>query len=74
VQDSGSLLSRKPEFGIDPEADLVANHDFWGRMAAAQEMPFQLHVGSVAGNTVWMLTPLTQYSKMTYKDRSGIGA
>ena len=68
------LVSRKPEFGIDPEADLVANHDFWGRMASATQMPFEMRIGTVVGNTVWLMAPNTQYSKMTYKDRQGIRA
>ena len=68
------LVSRKPEYGIDPEADLVANHDFWGRMASATLMPFEMRIGTVPGNTVWVLSPATQYSKMTYKDRQGIRA
>jgi hypothetical protein len=68
------IVSRKPAFGVDPEADLVANHDFWGRMAAATQMPFQFRAGNVIGNTVWVLAPSTQYSKMTYKDRQGIRA
>ena len=58
--------SRKPEGGINPEADLVANNDFWGEFAAAQCMPFQMRVGTVAGNTVWMICPNTQYSGLTY--------
>jgi hypothetical protein len=66
------LTARKPEYGIDPEASLVATHDFWGRMAAARRMPFQWRAGTTTGNTVWSLSPNTQYSKMTYKDRTGI--
>ena len=30
------IMSRKPEGGINPEADLVENNDFWGQLAAAQ--------------------------------------
>ena len=66
------IVSRKPEGGINPEADNVANNDFWGQFAAAQEMPFQMRAGSIAGNTVWFLAANTQYSGMTYADRSGI--
>ena len=66
------ITSRKPEGGIDPEADLVANNDFWGQFTAAQRMPFQMRVGDVAGNTVWMFAPNTQYSGLTYSDRNGI--
>jgi len=66
------ITGRKPEGGIDPEATLVATHDFWGRMSASTRMPFQWRAGNVAGNTVWFLAPNTQYMKMTYKDRSGL--
>jgi hypothetical protein len=66
------IVGRKPEGGIDPEADLVANYDFWGKFAAASRIPFQMRAGSAAGNTVWMLAPSTQYSGMTYTDRQGI--
>ena len=66
------IVSRKPEGGIDPEADLVANNDFWGQMSAAEAMPFQMRVGSKPGNVVWFLAPSTQYSGLTYGDRNGI--
>ena len=66
------LTARKPEGGIDPEATLVASNDFWGMMANAVRMPFQMRVGSAPGNTVWVLAPNTQYNKMTYKDRTGL--
>jgi hypothetical protein len=66
------IVGRKPEGGINPEADLIANNDFWGEFAAAECMPFQMRVGTAAGNTVWMLCPNTQYSGMTYGDRNGI--
>ena len=66
------ITARKPEGGIDPEADTVANQDFWGNFAAALRMPFQMRVGTDVGNTVWVFAPNTQYSGMTYQDRNGI--
>ena len=66
------LVSRKPEGGVDPEADLVANNDFWGQFSAAQRMPFQMRVGYQPGNTVWFFGPNAQYTGMTYADRNGI--
>jgi hypothetical protein len=66
------IVSRKPEGGVDPEADRVANYDFWGKLGKATRMPFQMRVGTVQGNTVWMIAPSTQYTKMTYQDRTGI--
>ena len=35
-------------------------------------MPFQMRVGTVPGNTVWMLAPVTQYTGLTYRDRTGL--
>lgn len=66
------IVSRKPEGGVDPEADLVSNYDFWAKLATASRMPFQMRVGTVPGNTVWMIAPATQYTKMTYTDRNQI--
>jgi hypothetical protein len=68
------IVGRSPEGGIDPEADLVANQDFWKRLADSDRMPFQMQVGQVAGNTVWMLAPSVQYTNFTYRDRNGIRA
>src|SRR5271165_2391111 len=66
------IVSRKPEGGINPEADMVANNDFWGQMASSMQMPFQMRVGTAIGNTVWFFAPNTQYSGLTYADRNGI--
>jgi hypothetical protein len=66
------IVARAPEGGIDPEAELVANHDFWGRMGAAERMPFQMRCGTLAGNTVWFIAPSVQYTGLTYQDRNGI--
>ncbi len=41
-------------------------------MSASQRMPFQMRVGTQAGNTVWFFAPNTQYSGLTYGDRNGI--
>ena len=66
------IVSRAPEGGINPEADLVANNDFWSQLARADRMPFQMRVGYTPGNTVWVLAPGVQYTGLTYTDRNGI--
>ena len=66
------IVSRAPEGGIDPEAELVANHDFWGKMGRAERMTLQMRVGTEPGNTVWFLAPSVQYTGLTYQDRNGI--
>ena len=66
------IVGRKPEGGIDPEATLVADYDFWGKLRNAHRMPFQMRVGTKAGNTVWLLAPSVQYTSTTYSDRQGL--
>lgn len=66
------IVARNPEGGIDPEADLVANYDFWGRMRNADRMTFQMRVGTIPGNIVHIFAPCVQYTNMTYADRQGI--
>lgn len=66
------IVSRAPEGGIDPEAELVASHDFWGKMGSAERMSLQMRVGTQPGNSVWFLAPSVQYTGLTYQDRNGI--
>lgn len=68
------IVGRAPEGGVDPEAELVADYDFWGRLGSATRMPFQMRVGTEIGNTVWMISPNAQYTGLTYQDRNGIRA
>lgn len=66
------ITARNPSGGINPEAESVASHDFWGRLGSSKRMPFQMRVGTVSGNTIWFLAPSTQYTGLTYQDRDGI--
>lgn len=66
------IVARVPEGGIDPEAELVATHDFWGKMGSAERMHFQMRCGTQVGNTVWFMAPSVQYTGLTYQDRNGI--
>lgn len=66
------IVARAPEGGINPEADRVANYDFWNMMSTASRMPFQMRVGYNIGNTVWIIAPGSQYTGLTYADRNGI--
>jgi hypothetical protein len=68
------IVGRNPEGGVDPEADLMANQDFWTKLAESERMPFQMRVGQAAGNTVWMIAPSVEYTNLTYRDRNGIRA
>lgn len=68
------ITARNPSGGIDPESTLAAEHDFWGKLAAAKIMPFGMRVGTQQGNTIWLKAPAVQYSGLTYQDRDGIRA
>jgi len=68
------IVSRDPKGGIDPEAERVADHDFWGKLGRAERMSFQIRIGTEKGNTVWFLSPSVQYTGLTYQDRDGIRA
>jgi len=66
------LTARDPSGGIDPEATLVADHDFWDKLATSVEMPFSMRVGTEAGNTILITSPKTQYTGLTYQARDEI--
>ena len=66
------IVGRAPSGGIDPEADLVANQNFWKKLADSERMLFKMRVGTEAGNIVWFAAPSAQYSNLTYSDRNGI--
>jgi len=69
--DGVRIVGRSPEGGLDPEAALVADNDFWKQFSAADAIPFQMRVGTERGNTVWILAPGIQYTGLTYQDRNG---
>lgn len=66
------IVSRNPSGGIDPEMELVASQDFWGKLAAARRMPFTMRCGTATGNIVTFYAPNTQYTGLTYRDRNGL--
>lgn len=66
------ITSRAPAGGMDPEAMLVAEGDFWGDFATAKSKLFQARVGSTPGNVVMMVGPVVQTSDVAYGDRDGL--
>jgi hypothetical protein len=66
------ITGRQPSGGIDPEADLVASEDFWGKMSSATEMFLRYRLGTVAGRKITMLFPSCQYSGLSYQDRENL--
>lgn len=66
------LVGRAPTMGIDPEATLISDHNFWSKLADAAQMPFTCRFGEKVGNTVYLMAPSTQYTGLSYNDRNGI--
>lgn len=66
------IVARDPTGGINPEAEKVADQDFWTKFADAKPMPFQMRIGTKSGNTIWMTSPGVQYTGMSYTDRNGL--
>jgi hypothetical protein len=66
------ITDRKPKGGIDPEATLVADYDWWGTLAASTQTALTIKIGATAGNIILMNAPAVQYTGLTYADRAGI--
>lgn len=68
------ISGREPTGGIDPEATLVADEDFWGKMAASTGMSFRCRIGSTPGSKIFMVMPYVQYTGLSYQDRDNLRA
>ena len=66
------ITGRDPKGSFDPEDELVANHDFYGRWLAGTTgvLTFR-HTGS-AGNICIVSAPVCQYVKVSETERNGI--
>jgi len=66
------LTNREPKGSFDPEDELVATHDFYGRWLANTTGALTWkHAGS-AGNICTFTAPACQYTKIAENDRNGI--
>lgn len=66
------ITGRSPTASFDPEAELVAVHDFWGNLANGTSLSFGAKVGTVKGNIVQFTCPNVQYTQLAYGDRESI--
>lgn len=66
------LVNRDPQGGIDPEATVVADYNWWTKFAASTQVEFKMRLGQDAGNMIWVYAPGVQYTGMTFGDRDGI--
>lgn len=66
------ITGRAPQVTIDPEMDLIANHDFMSKLRLGTEGNFEFVLGSVVGNTLKFGAPKVQYVQISDDDRSGL--
>ena len=66
------ITGRKPSGSMDPEAALVATHDFYGKFAAGTLGQISIVIGSGAGNVITITLPKVQYGEIGKSDRNGI--
>lgn len=66
------ITKREPKGSFDPEDELVATHDFYGRwLAGTTGVLTWAHTGS-AGNICTFSAPVCQYTKLSEADRNGL--
>lgn len=66
------IAGRTAQGSMDPEATLVATHDFWNEWESSAEMPLAITVGSVAGNIANLTAPKVVYRELSEGDRNGL--
>ncbi len=66
------LTKREPKGSFDPEDELVATHDFYGRWLANTTGALTWKHGATAGNICTFTAPAVQYTDITEADRNGI--
>jgi hypothetical protein len=66
------LTKREPKGSFDPEDELVATHDFYGRWLGGTTGTLTWRHPGAAGNIATFNVPACQYMKHTEADRNGI--
>ncbi len=69
---SALITDRYPKGSFDPEDELVATHDWYGRWKGDTTGLLTWRNGSAAGNIVTFTVPKAQYAKIAEADRNGI--
>ncbi|MEE9609543.1 MAG: hypothetical protein V3U03_17535 [Myxococcota bacterium] len=66
------ITNRRPVISIDPEAELEATINFFGKFAGGTLFSFYAQIGSTAGKRTIVCAPRVQYQEMPGGDREGI--
>jgi len=66
------ITNRAVDGSINPEAALVADFNFWNKLATGERMLARNKVGQAAGNRIWTMAPSAQLSNLSYGSRDDI--
>lgn len=66
------ITGRQTAGGLDPEATLVGDEDFWGKMASSKQMLLRAKLGQVDGQKMYFIMPGVQYTGLSYQDRENL--
>jgi len=73
VASSGTLSvmvgARKPVLSMDPEMELVADYDFFGKWKSGAEGALSLAIGGTAGNIITVTAPKVRYTNLAHTER-----
>lgn len=67
-----TIPSRDPRGSIDPEATLVATHDYWSEWEDGTQMALSIVVGTAAGNIATLTMPKVVYREYQLGNRDEI--
>jgi hypothetical protein len=67
-----AIVGRNVVGSADPEAVLVATHDFWGKLISGVRASSVIAFGATAGNITTITTPKTMYRELKPGERNGI--
>lgn len=68
------LTKRRVKGSFDPELELVATHDFYGRLKGGLTGALTWRHTGVAGNILIINAPVCQYTKLSQQERNGVAA
>lgn len=63
---------RLPRFSFDPEAELVAAHDFFGKFKSGATLALSLQIGTTTGNRILITADKLQYADPKTTDSNGL--
>ena len=69
---SALITDKSPTFSFDPEKELVATHDYYGKMLSNTLGAMSVTIGATAGNICTITAPKAQYVKVAEGNRDGI--